>query len=129
MRSPGAFTIGLIIHLLTANHPKIIRRKNALLTPKWSAWRDKSSASCCQTSRNVIAIFDYDCTKCIAHSGVNPTSCFGTSEDEPPQSLALLTPKWSTRPGERSTSCFKALVKPVCNLRISNHKMLIQPGS
>lgn len=33
------------------------------------------------TSRNVIAIFDSDCTKCVAHSGEHPTSCLGTSED------------------------------------------------
>jgi hypothetical protein len=35
----------------------------------------------CLTSRNVVAIFDYDCTKCDAHSGFRLTPCFGTSED------------------------------------------------
>jgi hypothetical protein len=34
-----------------------------------------------QTSCDVKAIFDHDCTKCDAHSGEHPTSCVGTSED------------------------------------------------
>ena len=45
-----------------------------------------------------------------------------------PQSLAAFTPKWSTRPGSTSTSCFKVPRELINNLQICLHKVLSQPG-
>lgn len=46
MRSPSTLTIGLTIYPQPAAHPKTIHWMVALLTPKWSAERDKSFTSC-----------------------------------------------------------------------------------
>jgi hypothetical protein len=57
----------------SVKHPKTFSQMNALLTPKWSAWRDKLLTSCfSDISRCHIAIFDYVCTKWAAHSGEHP---------------------------------------------------------
>jgi hypothetical protein len=45
-----------------------------------------------------------------------------------PQSLIVLTPKWSTRPGTMFTSYFKVPRKLIYNLQICLHKVLSQPG-
>jgi hypothetical protein len=110
-------------------HPKTFAQMNALLTPKWSAWRDKLLTSCLSDiSQCQIAIFDYVCTKWAAHSGEYLPHVLWHPKISGPQSTTVFTPKWSTQSGEISTSCVKALAIPVCNLRTCSHKTLSQPG-
>jgi hypothetical protein len=102
---------------------------NALLTPKWSAWRDKLLTSyLSDISQCHIAIFDYVSTKWAAHPGEHSPHVLWHPKMSGPQSTTVFTPKWSTQSGKVSTSCVKALAIPVCNLRTCSHKMLLQPG-